>query len=125
MLELFLLGRTLPEVEASESDFKDQLKEEDFKKVLEQIANRCPFQYYSIVLDPFNLNDSQKFGRADLVDDLGDIYRDLKRALLLYDSGHADDQLDALWEIKFSFDHHWSTHCIDAIKAIHDFAIKD
>lgn len=125
LLELFLSGRILPEVKISEKEYLDLLKDEDYKTVLEQIASRCPFQYYNTFLDPFDFTASQETGMGDIVDDLGDIYRDLKRALMLYDSDSADKQQDALWQIKFSFDHHWSAHCIDAVKAIQDFTMKD
>jgi hypothetical protein len=45
----------------------------------------------------------------------------VKRSLLLHDSGIKDAELQTGWKMKHDFDYHWATHCIDAIKAIHDY----
>jgi hypothetical protein len=126
LLELYLLGRQLRDVDAVETGFEDLLSDHDYKAVLKNISDRCPFQYYWTIIDPFNFNDTnQQIGTGDLLDDLGDIYHDLKRTLLLYDSGLNGARLQAMWQMKFDFDSHWGTHCVDSIKAIHDYLAQE
>ncbi len=50
-----------------------------------------------------------------LWDDLADIYRDLRRGLHLYESGQ---QVDAIWDWRFSYDTHWGKHVVDAIRVL-------
>jgi hypothetical protein len=126
LLDLYQMGKKLPEVDVIDKDFQDLLSDADYKTALKNIGRRCPFQYYWNVLDPFNFEDpNTEIGVGDITDDLGDIYRDIKSSLLLYDSGLEDAQLAANWQLKFDFDSHWSTHCIDGLKAIHDYLLKD
>lgn len=126
LLELYQFGGRLPDAEVTDRDFEELLTDHDHKIILENIGRRCPFQYYWTIIDPFNFNDaSQQLGTGDILDDLGDIYRDLKRALLLYDSGLKNAQITAVWQMKFSFDAHCATHCIDGIKAIHDYLTQE
>ena len=55
-----------------------------------------------------------------LVDDFADIYADLKQELIKIDQIGTDEAIeDALWQLKFGFNHHWGNHCIDAIRALH------
>src|SRR5687768_17585611 len=60
LLQLYQLGKSLPEASTSDSDFADLLTDSDFKIVLENISRRSPFQYYWIIIDPFNFNDTNQ-----------------------------------------------------------------
>jgi hypothetical protein len=57
-----------------------------------------------------------------ITDDIGDIYRDLRRGLYQADSGRPDE---AVWEWRFSFETHWGSHVTNAIRVMqrmeHDF----
>ena len=56
-----------------------------------------------------------------LVYDFADIYRDLKIEITKIDTINTDEAIeDALWQLKWSFTHHWGDHCISALKALHD-----
>lgn len=55
---------------------------------------------------------------ADLADDVADIYRDLKEALLVLDGGA---KTEAQWNIRFSFLNHWGRHASSAISALHNW----
>ena len=68
---------------------------------------------YQKVYDPYT-NDSLVEG--SLSDDILDIYKDVKEGLVLYEKG---EELEALWQLKFSFHSHWMTHALDAMKTIH------
>ena len=51
-------------------------------------------------------------------DDLTDIYRDVKRGLLLYDRGQV---VEAVWEWRFNFEIHWGAHLMGAQRVIHAY----
>ena len=53
--------------------------------------------------------------RGDIIDDLGDIYRDLQRGLVHWGSGASGA---ALWEWRFNFQVHWAEHATSALRAI-------
>lgn len=67
---------------------------------------------YWEVFDPY-VDDERVAG--SLSDDFLDIYRDLKRGLVAFDTGQ---QQDAVWEWRFHFDHHWGEHAVDALRAL-------
>ncbi len=123
LLELYSLGRNLPEIDASEEEF-DCLLERDDKHIQGMIAHKVPFSCYWRALEPFAI-DEPELGLEDLLDDLGDIYMDLKRAILLYDSKLEGASQEAHWKLKFDFDYHLADHCMNALKAIHDYMGKD
>jgi hypothetical protein len=54
-----------------------------------------------------------------LSDDFADIYSELKTGLLQIDIGTDEAVEDALWQLKWSFIHHWGNHCIDALSYLH------
>jgi hypothetical protein len=55
-----------------------------------------------------------------LVDDFTSIYRDLKIELRKIDSIGTNEAVeDALWQLKWSFAHHWGQHCINALRYLH------
>jgi len=70
-------------------------------------------QYYWEVFDPYVEEPPVK---GSLSDDLLDVYRDVRRGLLLWD--HNAPQA-AIWEWRFSFGVHWGNHAIDALRALH------
>ena len=51
---------------------------------------------------------------GDLRDDLGDIYIDLRRGLEILES----NAIDAVWELKFSFESHWGAHARSAMNVL-------
>ena len=72
-----------------------------------------PFQYYRIVLLPFELNDEEP-AMGDLADDLADIYGDLWHGLQALDS---EDKDYAIWYWRDSYSH-WGHHAAAALYAI-------
>lgn len=121
LFELYKAGKALQWVEL-ESEITDDNETENssYPEELAFIGQRLgDCQYYWHVFDPSDANDTQAVC-GDLTDDLGDIYKDLKRSLLLYNI----DKESAVWNFKFFFEHHWSEHCINAIYAIHYFLAR-
>ena len=82
---------------------------------LDQLANFLgKRRFYREVFDPYaELSDGEVTG--DIIDDLGDIYRDLQRGLVHWQSGRSGE---ALWEWRFNFQIHWAEHATSALRAI-------
>ena len=60
-----------------------KLEEKEFEKILFFISERLDNRYYWHVFDPSNQVDTEPVC-GDLLDDLGDIYKDLKRSILIF-----------------------------------------
>ena len=57
---------------------------------------------------------------GDLLDDLSEIYKDIKRSLLIIDNGF-NARETGLWRLKFQFENNWGDYCINALYACHYF----
>jgi hypothetical protein len=107
--ELYVAALDLPDVEPTDRDF--DLPAQKLQIDFGEIA------WYKEIFDPYEMEDQPVTG--DLVDDLMDIYSDVKRGLLIYEQGTPDDKVDAVWHWKFDFGAHWGFHLVDAIRAMH------
>lgn len=100
-------------------DFNDKLDDKVTKGLVKSIADRLvDNRYYWHVFDSSKQEDKQPVC-GDLVDDLGDIYKDLKYAYLIYNLKKPECKETALERLMFDFNMHWGTHCINALSAIH------
>ncbi len=80
-------------------------------------GNLAPFVgwYYRECFDPHPyLKDEPCMG--DLGDDLLDIYKDIRRGLMLFEAGEVND---ALWQWSFLFKIHWGRHAVGGLFALH------
>jgi hypothetical protein len=111
----------LPELN-SEKTYADTLEipEEVLNNALQNLKRNTPFQYYWTVLNPLELSNDPETGTGDLIDDLFDIYKELKLAITYYEEidGYQDF---GLWLFQFTFHSHWGEHCIEAIQVIHTY----
>jgi hypothetical protein len=108
----------------SNLDFEDKLHDKDIKSLLNSISDRLDgSRYYWHVFDPTNDKDTEAVC-GDLVDDLGDIYKDLKNSITIFNLDTTGCKEHALWDFKFGFDKHWDDHCINALSALH-FYLQD
>jgi hypothetical protein len=71
------------------------------------------YDHYWEVFNPYQFE--QPLG-ATLSDDILDIYKDVKKGILLY---QRNEQIEAIWEWKFGFEIHWGSHAVDAIRTLH------
>lgn len=102
-----------------EEEFKEKLSKEEFEKILNSISDKIgENRYYWEVFDPTNDKDTEAVC-GDLVDDIGDIFKDIKYGLMIFDIGTTSSQEDAIWNFKFGFEKHWGRHAISALKTIH------
>jgi len=56
---------------------------------------------------------------GDLLYDILDIYKDIKRQLIVFELNTKGSCENSVWSMAFDFWHHWSNHAIDAIRTIH------
>lgn len=102
----------LPNVEPKNSEIAS------FDIALPQI-NIDQYDRYWKVFDPYNLEEPVSMS---LIDDILDIYKDVKEGILLYERS---EQIEAIWHWKFQFEIHWGRHAINAICALHSAIYSD
>ncbi|GAB3636942.1 hypothetical protein GCM10027422_25320 [Hymenobacter arcticus] len=123
LLDLYTAALNLDWIDL-QSNIDHKTEEIDLPKILRVVAEKIgDSRYYWSVFDPTSEVDTEAVC-GDLLDDLGDIYKDLSHALIVFDLQTIDSQEDAVWRFKFDFVHHWSDHCVNAIRALHYFIQK-
>ena len=122
LIILYTYGQTLTEFDLpAKRDIEEvDISDNDIRDLLSFTRDRLRDPFYWVVFDPTDHNDTASVC-GDLVDDLGDIYKDLKTFLTGFEDTDDDVKQNALWHLKWSFDNHWNDHCMDAIYAIHYF----
>jgi len=93
----------------------------DSGRVVATRASELPLQVYWEVFDPV-ANPCEEPVAGSIVDDLGDIYQDVARGLILFESGDRDE---ALWEWAFNFRIHWGAHATGALRALHAYLAQE
>jgi hypothetical protein len=135
--ELYWTAMELETIELIHSGIASEFKEIDKdelrkmnKNLISNLGKEC---FYWEVFDPTYTEKDGKPGlgwkitdkeptQGWLVDDFDDIYADLKVELAKIDQIGTDSAIeDALWQLKFGFNHHWGNHCINAMRALHYF----
>ena len=100
-------------------EFQMDLTKEEIENILRKLAEKIgDDRYYWTVFDPTDDKDRESVC-GDLVDDIGDTYKDVKRGLLTFDLGTMASKEHGIWELKFLFTKHWGQHTIDALRTIH------
>jgi Domain of unknown function (DUF5063) len=108
LANLVALGTELPHMAADDAELETpEVKRPSFGG----IGN---FDYYSAVLDPFELPDAA-IGCGSLADDFQDIYMDLKHSLLL----RSKSENEAVFHVKLMYGH-WVAHALGALRALHE-----
>ena len=109
--ELCLHVMDLPEVSA-DADVPT-IGEDQYRLVIKRFG-ALPFNYYSQCFNPLVVPAEEPV-TAGLADDLADIWRDVKRGLILYESGATEA---AVWEWRFHFSAHWGHHACGSLYAL-------
>jgi hypothetical protein len=120
LVRLYSCGLELPLIDLTKS-YVDTLElgEDVINIALQNLKRNTPFQYYWTVLNPLEL-DTPSTGTGDLIDDLYDIYKDLKLGMTYFDEVEGYQEW-AFWTFKMSFSNHWSDHCVSAVQVIHEY----
>jgi len=126
LLTLYQAAHKLPDINPQDNIAPEpDIASESLKKLIAFIAERLvDNRYYLHLFNPTDESD-RDICYGDLLDDIGDIYKDLKQALLIFDIGTDAAKETAIWEFKFSFATHWGDHCINAIYGSHYFLRKE
>ena len=123
LTELYNAGLSLKSIElihsSENSEFenftREQLKEQNVN-LISSLGKDC---FYWKVFDP-TYEKENELAQGWLVDDVADIYADLKEELYKIDQIGTDEAIeDGLWQLKFGFTSHWGNHCVSAIRALH------
>jgi len=118
--ELYTQSWKLPNLDLQfDSDIKDQLKESNTKDIGKKISEKLGENtiYYE-VFDPFHPEEDEPT-QGWLVDDLTDIYREIKNGILKIENGNPKYIEDGIWDIIFGRNSHWGNHAINALRALH------
>ncbi len=116
--QIYTLGLLLLDVEPVESSDSAEDKYLERYEVVSSIISKTLREYnvYSEVFDPVYEKDSIQI---TLSDDLADIYMDLIRPLMDYDSGDSLRMKSPIWDWKFNIRGHCGDHIVDALRPIH------
>jgi len=121
LLTLYQLGLSFPLHNGEFNEDTVDLLGDNYFQVLKLIGKKVgKTDFYTHMYDPTDFSD-EKPVVGELTDDLGDIYRDLKRALLQLDTDSEPAREDALWSLHFFFRSHYGEHIINGLYAIHFF----
>lgn len=133
LVDLYAAGHKLVWIDLKYSDSDKDYDRDDFDrgKNAGKIGDLGEETFYWEVIDPtyteqdgqpgqgWKITDKEP-SQGWLVDDFSDIYNDLKTDLDKIDNNWTDEFVeDALWQMKWGFDHHWGHHCINAMRALH------
>ncbi len=121
LLKLYERALFFPLHDGDPNEDTDDLLGDNYYKVAKLIGQKVgKTDFYLQMFDPTNSSDDKPVG-GSLTDDLADIYRDLKRALLQLDTDSEVAKEDALWSLHFLFSIHYGQHIVNGIYAIHFF----
>jgi hypothetical protein len=106
-----------------ELEFDSDFENDQFIKRDKEFANKISKKlkscdWYSGIFDPFNIDDSDPV-QFSLIDDIIDIYYELKIAKLKIEKKKPEYIEDGIWDIIFGRNNHWGTHAVNAIRALH------
>ena len=125
LLAIYNSGLMLsPNVIPDDKDYPEQVLSHELKARMKFISERLVNnRYYWEVFDPADNNDNEAVC-GDLIDDIEDIYEDIKNSLLLFDLNTEDAKATAMWQFESQYRTHWGDHCINALRACHYFLAK-
>jgi Domain of unknown function (DUF5063) len=111
----------LPEVECDDVAVSDKTQSSERKLLSQDVLDglRRKLDDFDCYWEVFNPYEEDIPVQGDIIDDLGDIYRDYGRYLERFRSGTDADVCEAIWHWKFSFGVHWGDHMVDCLRAIH------
>ena len=114
---LYAAAINLPKIEPENDDTPEDAQPGSAWDGLYQRLGDAGIGTYYWQVNHFLDDQPAEAGVGDLGDDLADIYLDLRRGFAILDSGGSIN--DAVWEWRFSFEHHWGQHAVDGLRVIH------
>jgi hypothetical protein len=125
LLKIYNSGLNLStDINPGDDKYPEYLEPENIRSRILQLSEKLiNNRYYWEVFDPTDTIDNQPVC-GDLIDDITDIYHDIKSALLIHSINTADAKATSVWQLEFQFRTHWGNHCINALRACHYFIQK-
>ena len=114
--KLYCLGIQLPDCEPTDFFENEKLPKLDYQEIINNFKE-FPIQYYSQIFYPLTL-PSEEPVTGDVIDDLSDIYMDLKSGLWYLENG---SEVDAVFQWRFTLGIHWGRHILGAMYALFCF----
>lgn len=123
LLELYRNALNIPKIDfLTDCEYDNKLDKEEFEKTMNIISNQLDKnRYYWMTLNPTKIETESEIVLGDLLDDLSDIYKDLKYSLMIYNLNKIDCKEIAIFDFKFDFETHWNNHCVNALYGINYF----
>lgn len=126
LLDLYNVFIDLPDIELkSDTHFDHRITENEYIQIRKKLYGVIgKYDVYYQTFDPIYpdsfLKSSSPEGvsQGSMVDDLSDIYRDLKNTILVYRLGTPEAQEISLVELQISF-LHWGNHLMDVLRPLH------
>ena len=120
LAELYTQAWKLPNLELQfDSEVEDKLVESNTKELGKNLTEKLGDQtFYYEVFDPFHPEDDDPT-QGWLIDDLTDIYSEIKNGILKIENGKPEYVEDGIWDIIFGRNSHWGNHAINALRALH------
>lgn len=121
LLPLYSAALALPPIPFEECKCEERLSNADMESIYRALGRLTgPRDKYREVFDPYDaLEEAEVFG--SLMDDFGDIYRDLREGLGCWELGH---HASAGWTLRESFRFHWGKHLVDSLRPLHQLAVE-
>ena len=133
LIDLYAAGHNMEEINLKYSNADKDYDKDVFvnNKNVGKIAELGENSFYWEVFDPTYVEKDGQPGQGWkitdkepsqgwLVDDFADMYNDLITDLVKIDNIESSESVeDALWHMKWGFNHHWGHHCINAMRALH------
>ncbi len=110
LAELYAAGLRLPEVEQPDEHTPDA------KSGVHRWEGFGDLTMYWEVGDPFQW-EAPVVG--SLSDDLLEIYREIKKGLVVFDRGDDENVARAVWNWRSTFGENWGEHTVDALRILH------
>ena len=118
--EVYALSWKLPIIELQfETDKKDLISDNQIKELNSELIKKLGDRnFYYEVFDPFHPENDEPT-QGWLIDDMSDIYKEIKNGILKIETGDPENIEDGIWDITFGRNIHWGNHAINAIRALH------
>jgi hypothetical protein len=116
--ELYAAAVALPpEPPSGGPDLLPRIAHEDWNKLFMSLVKLLgPQGEYWLCFNPYA---REKPVAGNLADDLADIYRDIKPAVLAFRSKNKRLRKSAVWQWVFGVTNHWGHHATSALRALH------
>jgi len=119
---LYLKGSLLPDIEVADDSYVERyVTAENWEIVFNDLRNKLkPHDEYWVL----EFSDDTEATKANIADNLTDVYQDLKDFIILYTKNTQTARENAVQECKTLFENHWGMRLINALRAIHQLNYK-